>query len=85
MQVEQKEFDNSNFSQGEEDQMKEIQEILDAEKIEPPTALNILLSAINSSFDKDHFNDLDRALIGKALLTFKDLVETGEDFLIKVK
>ena len=85
MQVEQKEFDNSNFSQGEEDQMKEIQEILDAEKIEPTTALNILLSAINSSFDKDHFNDLDRALIGKALLTFKDLVETGEDFLIKDK
>jgi hypothetical protein len=85
MQIKNNEIDNSEFSQQEEDQMKEIEEILDSEKIEPTTALNILLSAINSSYDKEHFNDLDRALIAKALLTFKDLVDAGEDFIIKVK
>lgn len=85
MQVEQNEFDKSQFTTDEEEQLKEIQEILDSEKLEPTTALNILLGAINSSYDKDHFNDLDRALIGKALITFRDLSEAGEDFIIKVK
>jgi hypothetical protein len=85
MQVEQNENDNSVFSQEEENRLKEVQEILEAEKIDPTTALNILLGAINVSYDKECFNDLDRALIGKALLTFKDLVEVGEDFIIKVK
>ena len=85
MQVEQNEFDKSEFTPEELEQMKEAQEILDADKIEPTIALNILLGAVNASYDKEHFNDLDRALIGKALLTFKDLVEAGEDFLIKVK
>lgn len=85
MQVEQNEFDKSQFTEEELEQMREAQEILDADKIEPTIALNILLGAVNASYDKDHFNDLDRALIGKALITFKDLAEAGEDFVIKVK
>jgi hypothetical protein len=85
MQVEQNEFDKSQFTEEELEQMREAQEILDADKIEPTIALNILLGAVNASYDKDHFNDLDRALIGKALITFKDLSEAGEDFVIKVK
>ena len=85
MQVEQHEFDKSQFTEEELEQMREAQEILDADKIEPTIALNILLGAVNASYDKDHFNDLDRALIGKALITFKDLSEAGEDFVIKVK
>jgi hypothetical protein len=85
MQVEQNEIDKSQFTEEEIEQMKEAQEILDAETIEPTVALNILLGAVNASYNKDHFNDLDRALIGKALITFKNLSEAGEDFTIKVK
>jgi hypothetical protein len=79
------ENDNSELSSLEAGQMEEIQEILSAEEIEPTTALNILLHAINVSYDKEHFNDLDRALIARALGCFKDYIDKGEDFLIKVK
>lgn len=85
MQLQQNEIDKSQFTEEELEQMKEAQEILDADTIDPTIALNILLGAVNASYDKDHFNDLDRALIGKALITFKNLSEGGEDFIIKVK
>ncbi len=67
------------------DKLKEITEILNKDKIEPTTALNILISAIQSSFDKPHFNDLDRALISKALDCFKEKLDLGKNFMIKVK
>jgi hypothetical protein len=65
--------------------MEEVNRILEAETIEPTVAINIIVNAVQVSFDKDHFNDLDRYLISKALACLKDKVDAGEDFLIKVK
>jgi len=47
--------------------------------------MNILINAVQVSYDKDHFNDLDRYLIAKALTCFKEFVDSGEDFTINVK
>lgn len=68
-----------------DERIKEIEEIVKAEKIDPTTALNILINAIQVSFDSDYFNDLDKYLIAKSLNCFKDYVDAGENFLIKVK
>jgi hypothetical protein len=69
----------------EKEKMAEIEKFLDQKEIEPTTAFNILLESINVSYDKEHFNDLDRALIAKALGCFKEYIDRGEDFTIKVK
>lgn len=63
----------------------EVNQIIEAETIEPTVAINIIINAVQLSFDKDHFNDLDRYLISKALTCLKEKVDAGEDFLIKVK
>lgn len=65
--------------------IKEIEQIVNAEKIEPTTALNILINAVQSTFDSEYFNDLDKFLISKALECFKGYVDAGENFVIKVK
>lgn len=65
--------------------LSEITEILNKEKIEPTIALNILISVAQSSFDKPHLNDLDRALISKALDCLKNKLDLGKNFMIKVK
>lgn len=62
----------------------EINEILESETISPNVAMNILINAVQVSYDKEHFNDLDRYLIAKALTCFQDYVERNEDILIKV-
>lgn len=63
----------------------EVNQIIEAETIEPTVAINIIINAVQLSFDKEHFNDLDRYLISKALTCLKEKVDAGEDFLIKVK
>jgi hypothetical protein len=63
----------------------EINELINAESLDTTTSMNILINAVQSSFDKDHFNDLDRYLITKALNCFKSYVERGEDITISVK
>lgn len=63
----------------------EVNKIIEAESIEPTVAINILINAVQVSFDKEHFNDLDRYLISKALTCLKEKVDSGEDFLVKVK
>lgn len=68
-----------------QDRMEEVNKILEAETIEPTVAINIIVNAVQVSFDKDHFNDLDRYLISKALSCLKDKVDAGEDFVVKVK
>ena len=68
-----------------EERIKEIEELVEAEKIEPTTALNILINAVQVTFDSDKFNDLDKFLIAKALTCFKSYVDSGENFIIKVK
>jgi hypothetical protein len=67
------------------EKIKEIEEIVQAEKIEPTTALNILINAVQVTFESEKFNDLDKFLIAKALTCFKDYVDSGENFIIKVK
>lgn len=64
---------------------KEMEDILNAKEIDPTTALNILISVSQVSFDKDHLNDADRMLITKALTCFKKKIDNGKNFLIRVK
>jgi hypothetical protein len=67
------------------EKIKEIEEIVQAEQIEPTTALNILINAVQVTFESEKFNDLDKFLIAKALTCFKSYVDSGENFIIKVK
>jgi len=69
----------------EQARIDEINELIKAEKLDPTTSMNILINAVQVSYDKEHFNDLDRYLIAKSLTCFKELVDAGEDFIIKVK
>jgi hypothetical protein len=77
------EFDYEKLTDEEKARIDEINELIKAEKIDPTTAINILINAVQVSYDKDHFNDLDRYLIAKSLTTFKDLADKGEDIVIK--
>jgi hypothetical protein len=62
----------------------EVNKLIKAEKLDPTTSINIIINAVQVSYDKDHFNDLDRYLIAKALTCFKEFIDKGEDFTIKV-
>lgn len=64
--------------------LDEVNALIQAEKLDPTTAMNILINAVQVSYEKEHFNDLDRYLIAKALTCFKEFVDKGEDFTIKV-
>lgn len=77
------EFDYDSLTDDEKARIDEINDLIKAEKIDPTTAMNILINAVQVSYDKEHFNDLDRYLIAKSLTTFKDLSEKGEDIVIK--
>ena len=72
------------LSPEEQERINEINELIQAEKLDPTTSMNILINAVQVSFDKPHFNDLDRYLIGKALNCFKEKVDAGENFTINV-
>ena len=67
-----------------QERMDEINELIKADKLDPTTSMNILINAVQVSFDKDHFNELDRYLIAKALTKKKKKVDNGEDFTISV-
>lgn len=76
---------NEEKTQLSEDQISEINELLNSESIDTTVAMNIIINAVQVSFDKDHFNDLDRMLISKALNSLKEKIDIGEDIIIKVK
>ena len=76
-------FDESKLTEEEKERMDEIKELIKSETLDPTTAMNILVNAVQVSYDKKHFNDLDRYLIVKSLTTFKMIAETGEDIVIK--
>jgi hypothetical protein len=76
-------FDESKLTEEEKERMDEIKELIRAETLDSTTAMNILVNAVQVSYDKKHFNDLDRYLIVKALTTFKLIADTGEDIVIK--
>lgn len=63
--------------------LDEINELIKAERFDTTTAMNILINAVQASYDKEHFNDLDRYLITKSLTTFKEFADKGEDIVIK--
>ena len=68
-----------------QEQMNEINEILNTPQIDPTMALNIIINAVQVCYDmKELFNDLDRALISKALSCFQDKVSNKENFTIHV-
>ena len=69
----------------EQDVVNEINELIKMEKFDATTAINILINAVQASYDKEHFNDLDRYLIAKALTCFKEASDGGNDIVIKVK
>jgi len=69
-----------------EKQMEEIKEILNTPVINTTMALNIIINAVQVCYENaDIFNDLDRALIAKALESFKEQVKKNEDFVIKIQ
>ena len=66
-------------------QMDEINKILNTPIIDTTMALNIIINAVQICYEKsDIFNDLDKALIAKALNSFQEKIKLGNDFLIKV-
>jgi hypothetical protein len=79
------EFDLSQLTEEDKERLDEINELLKAESLDPTTAMNILINAVQVSYDKEHFNDLDRYLIAKSLSCFKDLTDKGEDIVLKTK
>lgn len=78
---------NAKVEISEEDKLRleEVKALVDAESIEPTTAMNIIINAVQVAFDSDMFNDLDKYLIAKSLNSFKGYVERGEDIVLKVK
>lgn len=82
----QEEIMNDDNSPHMQEKINTINDIINSDKIDPTMSLNILINAIQGVYDKeDIFNDLDKFLISKALLCFKDKVESGENFEIIVK
>ena len=73
------------LSEEEKLRMEEVKALVDAESIEPTTAMNILINAVQVAFDSEMFNDLDKYLIAKSLNSFKEYVDKGEDIVLKVK
>lgn len=65
-------------------QMDEINTLLSQPQIEPTQALNIIINAVQVCYGSEIFNELDKALISKALNCFQDKIEKNENFEIKV-
>ncbi|NBO22481.1 hypothetical protein EBU94_03950 [bacterium] len=63
----------------------EVLEILNTEYVEPTVAVNILINAVQASFEHDCYTDTDRQLIAKSLQSLKRQIDLGEDFIVKVK
>lgn len=65
-------------------QMDEINALLNKPQIEPTQALNIIINAVQVCYGSEIFNELDKALISKALGCFQDKIEKNENFEIRV-
>lgn len=66
-------------------ELEQLNKVFSDEIIDPTTALNILINTAQVSYDKPHFNEIDRLLINKALICLKEKSEIGKNFMIKVK
>jgi hypothetical protein len=60
-----------------------INEIVNSERIDIETSLNILINAVQNKYDE--FSDIDKYLIGKSLSTFLSHYKSKEDIVIKFK
>ena len=58
-----------------------INEIVNSERMDIETSMNILINAIQNKYDE--FSDFDNYLIGKSLSTFLSYYESKEDIIIK--
>jgi hypothetical protein len=58
-----------------------INEIVNSERIDIETSMNILINAVQEKYDE--FSDIDKYLIGKSLSTFLSYYESKEDIVIK--
>ena len=76
-------LDYEKMSEEDKARVDEINELIKAETLDTTTAMNILVNAVQVSYDKPHFNDLDKYLIVKALTTFKLIADKQEDIVIK--
>ena len=61
--------------------MSKIDEIVNSERLDIETAMNILINAVQDKYDE--FNDTDKYLIGKSLSTLLSYYESKEDIIIK--
>lgn len=77
--------ENENMSDEERLRLEEVKALVDAESLDPTTSMNIIINAVQVTFDSDMYNDLDRYLIAKSLNCFKSYVDKGEDIILKVK
>jgi hypothetical protein len=78
-------FDYEKLTEEEKERIDEINELIKQEKFDVTTSINIIINAVQVSYDKEHFNDLDRYLIAKSLNSIKELADKGEDIVIKTK
>jgi len=78
------EFDLSKMTHEEKQAIEDLKELVNQEKLEPTTAFNIIINAVQVCFEQEYFNDLDRYLISKSLDCFREYVDKGEDIVIKV-
>jgi hypothetical protein len=75
---------NVELTDEEKARMEEVKSLVEAEKLDPTTSMNILINAVQLAFDSEVYNDLDRYLIAKSLNCFKGYVDSGEDIVLKV-
>lgn len=76
--------DKENMSEEERLRLEEVKALVEAESLDPTTSMNIIINAVQVTFDSDMYNDLDRYLIAKSLNCFKSYVDKGEDIVLKV-
>ena len=60
-----------------------INEIVNSERIDIETSMNILINAVQDKYEE--FSDIDKYLIGKSLSTFLSYYKSKEDIVIKFK
>jgi len=61
--------------------MDRLENIINSDRMEIETAMNILINAVQEKYDE--FSDIDKYLIGKSLSTFRSYYESKEDITIK--
>ena len=63
--------------------MDGLEKIINSERMEVETAINVLINAVQDKYEE--FSDIDKYLIGKSLSTFLSYYESKEDLIIKFK